>query len=372
LTTFRDFPSFRAATAAAPSDGGSDSLSSSYEEKKQSMSNSISGLKRSSPNDVTIVPEVKHRNPLDTSIDTQVSNGEPTPSRLYSEFQIDEILGSGIFGTVYRVHCRKDVSQVYAIKRSRRQYRGRQDKHKMLREVDALEALSRLSDLDSIATIVKYISYWVEDHYVCIQMELCDCSVEAMLASNPIQEPDIFVLLHDILLALSTLHRHEYVHLDVKPANIMRKAGRYKLGDFGLAVHTNHGQAASNAIEEGDCRYMARELLDWGPVQDLSKCDIFSLGITAYEIVTHIPSPVNGPQWHALRDGSFALPARIGSQVVEILSVLLTPSPHERPSAVDCLNQYFLSSSNDPTHQRNFIASLNAKLAESLLQNQDS
>jgi len=34
----------------------------------------------------------------------------------------------------------------------------------------------------------------------------------------------------------------------------MKQKDRFKLGDFGLAVHTNHGQAATNAIEEGDPR----------------------------------------------------------------------------------------------------------------------
>ena len=48
--------------------------------------------------------------------------------------------------------------------------------------------------------------------------------------------------------------RNEYVHLDVKPANILKKDNHYKLGDFGLALHTNHGQAAIGSVEEGDCR----------------------------------------------------------------------------------------------------------------------
>ena len=29
-----------------------------------------------------------------------------------------------------------------------------------------------------------------------------------------------------------------------------------------------------------DVRYMAQELLNWDPIPDLTKCDIFSLGIT--------------------------------------------------------------------------------------------
>lgn len=41
-------------------------------------------------------------------------------------------------------------------------------------------------------------------------------------------------------------------------------------------------------IPEGDCRYLAKELLNDDPdhpIPDLTKADIFALGITAYELV---------------------------------------------------------------------------------------
>jgi len=45
----------------------------------------------------------------------------------------------------------------------------------------------------------------------------------------------------------------------------------------------------SGDIEEGDSRYVAPELLNCDDCEDgldLKKCDIFSLGITAYELLT--------------------------------------------------------------------------------------
>ena len=42
----------------------------------------------------------------------------------------------------------------------------------------------------------------------------------------------------------------------------------------------------SKEIEEGDSRYLAKELLNLTKDVDLSKSDIFSLALTIYEMMT--------------------------------------------------------------------------------------
>lgn len=56
-----------------------------------------------------------------------------------------------------------------------------------------------------------------------------------------------------------------------KPENIFVKNNLYKLGDFGLAnvFSKNDGNSAPD-IEEGDSRYMSKDLLDFNP-KDLTK-----------------------------------------------------------------------------------------------------
>jgi len=97
----------------------------------------------------------------------------------------------------------------------------------------------------------------MEDERLYIQTELCDTSLQKILADYPDQMRDLnrrYTLLREILLALELLHKSNLVHLDIKPDNIFVKNGQFKLGDFGLVSNST-----SKDVEEGDSRYLASE-----------------------------------------------------------------------------------------------------------------
>jgi hypothetical protein len=51
---------------------------------------------------------------------------------------------------------------------------------------------------------------------------------------------------------------------------------------------------------------MSREILNnfnANEVPDLTKADIFSLGMTLYELISLEDLPYNGEHWHQIRDG---------------------------------------------------------------------
>lgn len=97
--------------------------------------------------------------------------------------------------------------------------------------------------------------------------------------------------------AMNELHKKGIVHLDIKPENILEsQSGRFKLGDLGLAkLQTKIIE--DQDIPEGDWRYKAKELLNENPnipIPDLKKADVFSLGISMYELIEQIELEKSG------------------------------------------------------------------------------
>jgi serine/threonine protein kinase len=84
------------------------------------------------------------------------------------------------------------------------------------------------------------------------------------------------------------LHNKGIVHLDIKPENILESfSGKFKLGDLGMSRLLSQ-VVEEHDIPEGDARYLAYELLNEDPsasIPDLTKADMFALGITFYELM---------------------------------------------------------------------------------------
>ncbi|CAM9417775.1 unnamed protein product [Chrysoparadoxa australica] len=269
-----------------------------------------------------------------------MSYSEQSFSRFEQDFQQMGVIGSGSFGTVYKVQRRLDGC-VYAVKCNRRRFKGELDKQNALNEVFALAALS---DEQDSRHIVRYHNAWIEDDRLYIQTELCDTSLEKQLANGlDLDFNGIYSFLRQMAQGLEILHNRSMVHLDLKPANIYVKGEYYKVGDFGLVHRSANGGKGAGDLMEGDCRYLSKELLN----EDhsfLSKADIFSLGATLYEMLTRQPLPPNGPEWHALRDGDIPMPKEVPTELASLLQAMLHPEPTQRPGAKDMLRYHVLQS----------------------------
>lgn len=176
--------------------------------------------------------------------------------------------------------------------------------------------------------IVRYHQAWMEDDRLYIQTELCSGTLGDEMALGFLSMPRRYKLLREILLALDFIHRHNMVHLDIKPENIFLKNDQYKLGDFGLVTKVSGGQD----VEEGDSRYMSMELLSGNHGGDLTRSDIFSLGATMYEICLGRPLPMNGQEWQDIRAGRFSPLPNSDHDMANIIRRMMEPAAAHRPT----------------------------------------
>lgn len=91
-----------------------------------------------------------------------------------------------------------------------------------------------------------------------------------------------------MVTGLQAAHNHHIIHRDIKPQNIIiSKDGKVKVTDFGIARATTSTQTISTSVM-GSVHYTSPEQARGGVVDE--KSDIYSIGITMYEMVTgHVP-----------------------------------------------------------------------------------
>lgn len=91
-------------------------------------------------------------------------------------------------------------------------------------------------------------------------------------------------ILIDMAEALDHVHDHGYMHLDFKPENVLvTRNGDIRLCDFDLA-QPRPKKPRPLATNAGTAAYMSPEQLRREPLDH--RADIFSFGVTAYEILT--------------------------------------------------------------------------------------
>ena len=135
--------------------------------------------------------------------------------------------------------------------------------------------------------IVNIYDVSVKDNLKYIVMEL----VDGITLKNYIQKKGVIPfgeavrITEQILLALHHAHAKGIVHRDIKPQNIMMlKNGVIKVADFGIAKLPNAETVTMSDKAIGTVFYISPEQASGKPIDRRS--DIYSLGVTMYEMVT--------------------------------------------------------------------------------------
>ncbi len=215
-------------------------------------------------------------------------------------YRIEERLGSGGMGTVYRaVDVR--LGRFVALKFLNEELVSRPDAvERFRREARTISSLNHpnicvLFDIDE-----------AEDRPYLVMEYLEGATVADRVRRNPFPVHELIEVGIQVADALDTAHAHGVIHRDIKPSNVfLVRSSQVKVLDFGIAKIREHRKAITSLADGGGISTATVTLLDeltrdgaisgtlpymspeqiCGDTLD-ARSDVYSLGATLYEMAT--------------------------------------------------------------------------------------
>ncbi|KAK4686599.1 mitosis inhibitor protein kinase SWE1, partial [Tremellales sp. Uapishka_1] len=255
-------------------------------------------------------------------------------NRFDKDFVLIESLGGGAFSKVWKVRDKK--GGVWAVKAGK-PYSGSKNRMRQLEEASILRQLS----LFSHPNVIHFVDSWEQSNRLYIRTGLAECGdlskfLNLLGDSGGLGEARVWKVLNELCSGLSFIHSKGFLHLDIKPSNILITAGGgLKIADFGMSIilqddgeggglspalpeegpdggfvwsETEH-QVASPLLDrelEGDREYLCPEALNRHDGKIGKQADVFSLGILVLESALNVDLPSNGESWIKLRQDDFS------------------------------------------------------------------
>lgn len=172
----------------------------------------------------------------------------------------------------------------------------------------------------------------VEGPHPAVVMEtLSGATLAALIERSPLGPGDVALLGRQLVSVLGYLHGHGWLHLDVKPSNVVVQAGRAVLIDLSLVTRPGAGRPHAGTYGYLGPEQVAGRGLSWAS-------DVFGLGVTLGEALTGELPYGEEDRWPSgtaprrpVRSFRRRL-ARSPASLADLVSACIAPDPALRPT----------------------------------------
>jgi serine/threonine protein kinase len=253
----------------------------------------------------------------------------------------DKKLGEGGFGVVYTASFSEDGKPRWtvAIKEMK------QDTFK----VDIIKECAILKDLQNENVVEFYGIISIGDGTIKLVMEFCEKgSLQSLIFGDEKEKEKIppsrkYFMALEVAEALRFVHANKYLHLDLKPSNILiTKHYNTKLADFGMSQSANQ----NNQVKVGTAMYMAPEI--WKEEGVSAAADVYSFGLVLYALFLEqqpfetILGKSTDEFWKEKLRDEVTFPKTCPKNLKELVSSLTKSEATDRPSLEEIVKNNYL------------------------------
>eukprot|EP00746_Dinoflagellata_sp_MGD_P167838 gnl/MRDRNA2_/MRDRNA2_98779_c0_seq1.p1 gnl/MRDRNA2_/MRDRNA2_98779_c0~~gnl/MRDRNA2_/MRDRNA2_98779_c0_seq1.p1 ORF type:complete len:436 (+),score=85.23 gnl/MRDRNA2_/MRDRNA2_98779_c0_seq1:100-1407(+) len=288
---------------------------------------------------------------------------KPVKRDFHATYTLNEELGKGAFGAVYKAHLRNacdtsDKKKTFAVKVLSKKSKDGPGASEVQKEFRNETNMMMLCKSDHVVDLFDTF----EDRVFCYTiMEHCQENIlDAFCGKEDVNETQLSKVFAGMAKGIEHCHKMGVVHRDVKPQNFLLAAGTkitdpdcvVKLCDFGMAIMM---PLKSKGLYEvcGTCPFMAPEMLQKENGYDY-KVDVWALGAAAHLMLfgafPYNPVRPCAVEMKALiRSGREEIPFKASSgleqpsmEAVDFVKRLLDRNPSSRPTSTEVLAMPYL------------------------------
>ncbi len=236
---------------------------------------------------------------------------------LSRKYELEDVLGEGGMGTVYLArdlkHDRRVAIKTIHPDRTTQEVRKRFDREIQITAHLQHPHILPLYDSGMAGETLYYVMPYVEGESLGDRID----------REGTLPQDEVVQIGRHVAAALEYAHRHDVVHRDIKPGNILLTSDQAVVADFGISKAVGESAGATltrSGALVGTPAYMAPEQFEG---ETTGRSDIYALGAVLYEALT-------GRRWFPGTAPDQADWSGVSSGLRSALSRALDPAPEAR------------------------------------------